>query len=229
MDKGALKIEAINLRKAGFGINEIAEKLKVRKNTASLWCRPFPLTGGQEALLKKRSKEKGRKGHRLAMQNRVTLNLQRLKEIEKTASLEIGTLSTRELFLVGVMLYWAEGFKHKRENALGFSNSDPQLVKVYLLWLKKCLKVQGGDLSLRVTANIALKDSVGKFEGFWSKFLGVPKFQFGKPFFQSSIQKKKYPVDKVYYGVLRVYVKKSSLLFKKMRGWMTGLSKVAQR
>lgn len=228
MDRSSLKVEAITLRKEGFGINEIAEKLKVRKNTASLWCRPFPLTEGQEELLNTRSKEKGRKGHRLAMQSRIALNLQKVKEIEKIASLEIGTLNTRELFLVGVMLYWAEGFKHKRENALGFSNSDPRLVKVYLLWLKRCLKVKREDLRLRVTANISLKDSVEKFEDFWSKFLEVSRSQFGKPFFQNCVQKKEYPVDKVYYGVLRVYVKGSSLLFKRMRGWIIGLSKISQ-
>lgn len=227
MSKSALKVEAVTLRKAGFGINEIAEKLNVRKNTASLWCRPFSLTEGQIVLLKSRAKEKGRISHGQAMKRRVALNLQRLKDIERMAALEIGTLNTRELFLVGVMLYWAEGFKHKKENALGFSNSDPRLVKVYLLWLEKCLKVKRTDLRLRVTANVSLKDSIVKFESFWSKFLGVSRSQFGKPFFQNSVQKKKYPLDRPYYGVLRVYVKRSSLLFKKMRGWIIGLSRVS--
>jgi hypothetical protein len=98
---------------------------------------------------------------------------------------------------------------------------------VYLLWLEKCLKVKRTDLRLRVTANVSLKDSIVKFESFWSKFLGVSRSQFGKPFFQNSVQKKKYPLDRPYYGVLRVYVKRSSLLFKKMRGWIIGLSRVS--
>lgn len=227
MNKSSLRVQALALRRSGFGINEITLKLGVRKNTVSLWCRPLPLTENQKFLLKERSKKKGLKRHKIAMRERVRVNLQKLREIENRASLEVGKLSKRELFLSGIMLYWAEGFKHKRESALGFANSDPRLVQFYLLWLTRCLKIKKKDLRLRVTVNVFLKDTTGRFEEFWSKFLGIPKTQFAKPFFQNSIQKKIYAADKEYYGVLRVYVKKSSFLFKKMRGWIIGLSRVA--
>ena len=212
------------LRRSGLGVGEIAAKLGVGRNTASIWCRPFPLTEKQVVLLKKRSRQRGLEHHRLAMLERVESNAKKLKEIETGAAREGGILSDRELFLTGIMLYWAEGFKHKRECALGFSNTDPRLVRFYLHWLTTSLGAKKIDLSLRVTANISLKNSAGKFEEFWSRFLGVPCTQFVKPFFQNTKQKKTYSANREYHGVLRVYVKKSSPLFKKMRGWITGLS-----
>lgn len=61
------------------------------------------------------------------------------RETKAAARAEIGDLSDRELFLVGVALYWAEGCKDKpydRREKATFINSDPQVVRVYLAWLK---------------------------------------------------------------------------------------------
>lgn len=60
---------------------------------------------------------------------------QRSKEAARQA---VGELSARELFLLGVGLYCAEGSKGKpydrRENVC-FVNSDPGMIQVFLAWL----------------------------------------------------------------------------------------------
>lgn len=219
-----LKIKIFDLRKRGYGINEISRKLKLRKNTVSWWCRGTALTPQQLNKFKQRIRKFGRRKHQKAMALRIEKNQIKTREIEDVAAKEIGKLTKREKFLIGIALYWAEGFKHRMEKALGLANSDPVLVKFYVNWLAQNLKIRKEDLILRITTNISLEDRVSEYRKFWSKLLGIPETQFRKPFFQHTLQKRVYPKDKKYYGVIRVYVRKSSLLFKKMRGWIKGLN-----
>ena len=135
---------------------------------------------------------------------------------------EIGTINSRELFIAGVALYWAEGFKNKHEHRLGFCNSDPGMVKFYLRWLKEAIKVREQDLVARVTLNASYKENSEKIEQYWSKITGIPLSQFTKPFYQHTQWKKQY-TDRNYYGVLRIHVKGSLNSLLKMRGWIEGL------
>lgn len=219
-----LKEKALNFRKSGYGINEISRKLKIRKNTVSRWCRGTSLTPKQLDKFKQRIRKSSHQKHQQAMKLRIEQNQIKTREVEVIAAKEIGKLSRREKFLVGVALYWAEGFKHKMEKALGLANSDPVLIKFYVDWLTQNLKIRKEDLILRITTNISLENKISKYQKFWSRLLNISESQFGKPFFQHTKQKRIYPKDKNYYGVLRVYVRKSSTLFKKMRGWIRGLS-----
>lgn len=219
-----LKEKIFDLRKRGYGINEISRKIKLRKNTVSRWCRGTSLTQEQLDKFKQRIRKFSHQKHQQAMALRIEQNQRKTRKIEEVAAKKIGILNHREKFLVGIALYWAEGFKHKMEKALGLANSDPALVKFYVEWLTKNLKIRKKDLILRITTNISLENKIGEYRKFWSKLLGIPETQFRKPFFQNTVQKRVYPKERKYYGVIRVYVRKSSTLFKKMRGWIKGLS-----
>lgn len=224
MNKLGNRLKAVELRKRGFGINEISKRLGIGKNTISLWCRGIELTKEQKDKFKRRVEKLARIHHRQAMERRIKENQNKIASIEASAKKEIGRISQRETFLMGIALYWAEGFKHPQEKALGFSNSDPRLVRFYVNWLRGSLRVDLSDISLRVTTNISLRKRVRDFERFWSALLKIPQSQFTKPFFQRTKQKKVYPKGRRYYGVLRIRVRKSSLLFKKMGGWLKALS-----
>lgn len=52
----------------------------------------------------------------------------------------VGPLTPRELFLVGVALYWAEGSKSKpwrRLHRLQLINSDEGVIRLFLTWLAR--------------------------------------------------------------------------------------------
>lgn len=140
-------------------------------------------------------------------------------------SAEIGLLSYRELFIAGIMLYWAEGFKHPGESGLGFATSDPKMAKFYLQWIKKCLGVQENELRLRVTANISHKNRINEIEHYWSNYLHLSPDQFTKPFYQKSNWKKQYKNFHEYHGVIRIHVSRSLDMLRKMRGWLEGVKK----
>jgi hypothetical protein len=139
---------------------------------------------------------------------------------------EVGKLTKRDLFMVGVALYWAEGFKHKDESGLGLGTSDPNMAKFYVSWLERCLGVSKRDLLLRVTANESHKDRIGEIEKFWIKELEVDGDQFAKPFYQKTKWKKVYSNRDEYFGVLRIRVRRSLNLLRKMRGWLAGMAEV---
>lgn len=80
----------------------------------------------------------------------------------------MGALTHRELFLIGVALYWSEGAKSKpwnRSHVLSFCNSDTTMICVYLAWLD-LLEAYRGCLTVRVRQGAGLYRRVaGAWEG----------------------------------------------------------------
>jgi len=162
-------------------------------------------------------------GRRKYQAERTVKRLLHEKELFDQGVVDIGKLTSRELFLVGIALYWAEGFKHPDESTLGLATLDPKMAKFYVYWLVKSLGIKRDDLLFRVTANEAYENKVHEMEKYWTELLGVDLSQFRKPFFQKVKQIKVYANSDNYHGVIRIGVRRGLDLLRKMRGWMAGL------
>ncbi|KKS64433.1 hypothetical protein A3A14_02065 [Candidatus Daviesbacteria bacterium RIFCSPLOWO2_01_FULL_43_38] len=214
--------QAHQLRQAGKSIRTIAKELKISTSTASIWCRGIKLSENQKIILA--LKGQNRELLRSFAQKR---HLEKLERSEKTfnqAKNEILKLQKNELFNVGLALYWAEGFKSHKEQQVGFCNSDPRMVKFILEWFKKSLGVEKENFTLRAEFNIKHKNRGEEIQNYWSSFTGIPRSQFTQPYLQKAIWNRDYANKEVYYGVLRIRVRKSSELLIKIRGWMEGLA-----
>lgn len=223
MAKSEEKFKAIKFRKKGQSIKEIARKLGVSTSSVSLWCRDIVLTPSQIERLEKRAKDP-LYGKRMEYIKKIKDEKnKKILRMRKTAIKEIGRLSDRELFLVGVSLYWAEGFK--KDSRAGFASSDPKMIQTILRWLFRCFKYTQKDISLRVTANISHKYRIKDIENYWVNETNLPSHIFQKPFFQNTKWKKHYDNPHNYHGVLRIRVKKSTDFLRKIHGWIEGLSK----
>lgn len=221
MAKSKLKIKARKLRSQGESIKVIAKNLGVSSSTVSLWCRNIKLSPEQIAELERRAHDP-RYGKRLENSLRQQqLRLKRTKKLFNEGTKEIGKLTNRELFIAGSALYWAEGFKS--DNLAGFCNSDPDMVKFFLAWLKRCFGYKDEDLRLRVGLNESFRNKTGKIENFWSDLTGIPKSQFQKPFYQKVKWQKQYEHPENYHGVLRIRVRKSTDFLRKIKGFIEGL------
>lgn len=214
--------EALVLRKTGKSIKKIATILGVSVSIVSVWCRGVELTEQQKEKLKRR-KIRVKHLRRLARQSHLE-KISRVNRLFKNANAEIKPLTDQELFLTGLSLYWAEGFKSVKEGRLGFCNSDPRMIKFIIKWFERALKINEGEFILRTEFNETHKDREEEIKYFWSKLTGIPLSQFEKPFYHRSVWLRDYPNRKDYFGVLRVRVRKSSELLNKMRGWINGLS-----
>jgi len=111
MAKSEARIESIKLRKTGKSIKFIAKKLNVSPGSVSTWCKDVKLTKSQLIILEKHAHDPNY-GRRLQnSQKQREQKEQKIKNLLDIGAKEIGKLSKRELFLVGIALYWAEGFK----------------------------------------------------------------------------------------------------------------------
>ena len=131
---------AIKLRKKGLSYSEIKKEVAVSKDTLSRWCRDIILSPSQlERLMKKKlsGSLKGRiKGAKVQQQRRI----QEIKHLEIVGEKEVGKLSKRDRFLIGISLYVAEGYK--TDKCIGFSNSDPKLIMFMIDWFKEFLDIE---------------------------------------------------------------------------------------
>lgn len=216
------KYKVRELRRQGLSLGQIYKETKVPITTISSWVQDIILTKEQLQVLNKRTQEALQKGRIIAQRVRKDKRTKKEEILITKGRNDIGVLNKRELFISGISLYWAEGFKNKHERRLGFCNSDPFMIKFYIYWLVKCLGVERNEIVARLTLNQIYKNSIGEMQDYWSKTTGIHLNQFTKPFFQTSKWKKQYNTEN-YHGVLRIHVKESLDYLLKMKGWIEGL------
>lgn len=95
----------------------------------------------------------------------------------------IDTPELKELVVIGVMLYWGEGFKGNNKStysSVDFANSDPVMVVLFLSFLRKVYVID--ERKLRVLLYCYSDQNILELIKFWSKETGIPMTQFTKPF-----------------------------------------------
>jgi hypothetical protein len=221
-----MKEKAVKLRKQGFSYSEIREKVPVSKSTLSLWLRDITLTPKQKERLNLKMVANQHIGAQANKQKRIN----RTSVIMDKAKSEIKEIAERERWLMGIMLYWAEGSKQRPHNIgqrVSFNNSDPRMIKFYLSWLRKSLKITDDlfDFEIYIHENIRHKER--KVIDYWSKVTGFSEDRFKKIYYKTD-KKRKYRKNqgKNYYGLLRIYVRKSTDLNRKIAGWIIGISEI---
>ncbi len=223
MAKSNIKIKAIALRKDGHSITEIAKQFSVSKSTVSLWCKNISLTEKQIRKIAEMSQ------HHATFALLKAAEAQRKKRVADIArsSAEgralVGSLSKRDIFMVGLGLYWGEGYK-KGSQELGFTNSDPAMVIFYIRWLTFIYNIAPSQLILRVSINSFHSKRVAEVVSFWSKLTGIPHGQFTKTsLIKTTLHKKYLPQESVHYGTLRIKVRNGTSLRRQILGSIEAL------
>lgn len=209
--KNIEKQSAIQLRLLGYSIKDIAEKLDVSKSSVSLWVRNVQLSDHQLAKLRIRP-------HTTAAieKRRISrLNNESVKrnKIIHQAKKQITKISDKELHLIGVMLYWAEGGKTNR--TVRFSNGDPEMIKIMMWFFRKICMVP--ESKFRGYIHIHYHLDYKNAEAYWSYITGIPLNQFFKTYRKpniSSLNKK----NSLPNGVMDIYVLDVNL-FLQISGW----------
>jgi hypothetical protein len=207
---------SIDLRSKGYSINDICEKTGFAKGSVSSWVRNVILTSEQRQLLSKKGQKldiiEKRRITRLANEN-----LKKSKAIE-LAGKDIGSISKRELFLIGIALYWAEGRKAKG-GIVSFSNGDPRTIKLMMSFFRDICSVSDSKFRGHIHIHPHLDSS--ESEKYWSRVSSIPLNQFYKTYCKpnKSSQSKK---DSLPYGTFDIYICDTSL-FLKISGWIQGI------
>ena len=221
MAKSKERLKARELRKLGESIKKIAKQLNVSVASVSSWCRDINLTKTQFNKLKERITNPNY-GNKLAYLNKIKSETnKKINALKNLGIKEVGKLNKREVFLIGIALYWGEGFK--KDHQVGLATSDINMARFFIYWLKICFNLSHEDLILRATANISYKNNILDIEKFWADELKIPRDQFSKPFFQKTTWKKQYENKDAYHGVLRIKVRRSVNLLRKIYGYIEGI------
>ncbi|WP_432025442.1 terminase gpP N-terminus-related DNA-binding protein [Streptomyces sp. 1222.5] len=221
--KDDLRARARELRLQGWTYDRIETELGCSRSSVSLWVRDLPRPE------RKRTRDEASAIAKKGWEEKLRLRDEDRRRTKEVARQAIGGLSARELFLVGVGLYWAEGGKDKpydrRENVT-FVNSDPGMIEVFLAWLD-LLEVERDRL--RFTVMIHETADVGAAERYWADLVDAPSSSFNKTTIKKHNPKtvRKNTGDG-YRGCLVIKVLKGADLYRRIEGSWYGIVEAAR-
>lgn len=212
----SLKEKAINYRKKGFSYNMIREKIGVNKSTLSNWLKKIPFSPNKE-LIKRIGSAKLKSASFKHNQK-----MDEVAEMRNIAEKELGMITKRDLWLLGIGLYCGEGSKSNEQ--IRFSNSDPEMIKIAIMWFKKNCRLKNENLNPFV--HIYPDNDIEKTINYWSKITGIPKNQFGKTYIDKRANKSEAKRDTLPYGTLHLRIKSCGekefgrRLHRRIMGWI---------
>lgn len=206
---------AIELRKGGYSYSEIQKFCPIPKSTLSYWFRDIKLSEPQLLRLEKKRKEGAKKGSKV----KIFKTTKTIEEIQKTSAKDISKISKKELWLMGVVLYWRERLLNKNDSDLKkgvrFTSSDPDLIKLFLRWLKEVGGIKNEEISFDIFIAKNSNNLLNETVTYWADITGFSKDSFSRY----------YILKKSKHSLLRVRVKASSMLARQISGWVTEIMK----
>lgn len=165
----AVKDSAVALRKQGYSYDLIARKTGVSKSTLHYWLAKIPYQPNQE-VVERIGKARAKSGE-VKHKNKLAT----FAKAQAIARKEIGHISDRDIFMLGLGLYIGEGSKTQDHTRL--VNSDPAVIAFFVRWLKKLgLADENIVMRLHCYPNTDLIAA----EKFWLEVTGLSKSQLQK-------------------------------------------------
>jgi|CZLB01.1.fsa_nt_gi hypothetical protein len=223
--KDELRARARELREQGLDYDRIAAKLGVAKSSVSLWVRDIPRP---ERLSYEECRKRSAEGSRRYWEAERPVREARREAVRASAAAEVGPLTSREILIAGAIAYWCEGAKNKpylRHDRVIFTNSDPALIRFFTRFLEVA-----GISSDRLIYRVHIHESadVEAAQEYWLRVTGAKPDQFRRTALKRhnpvTVRKN---VGDTYHGCLRVDVRTSAALYRKIEGW-TGAITAAQ-
>lgn len=214
---------AVKLRKEGLSYSEILKKISVAKSTLSLWLRSVNLSKKQNQRLT----EKKILAQKRGAEARKNIRILQTKNIFNETKNDVTKIIHNPLWFAGILLYWAEGSKQKDTNVaqrVSFANSDEKMIRLFVKWLNDVLKIKKDDLTFELY--IHEKSDFENAKEWWAHSLSCEKEKIRIYFkrHQSKNTKRK-NTEENYHGLMRVTVKTSTRLNRKISAWIIHLCK----
>ena len=217
------KRKAISLRKQGKTYSDILRVVQIAKSTLGIWLKEAKLSVAENQKFTEAKRLASLRGGQVKKKQRI----QKQKNTVFKARSEIKSVSERELFLMGIVLYWAEGAKEKEYrpgSAFEFSNMDPKMIQVFLVWLLKVCKISKNMLIFNIFLHETHKNRADEVKKYWSKITGFSLKNFSTIYWKrNKLNTLRKNIDEKYHGVLKIKVKRSSELVRKVAGWTEGI------
>ena len=219
--KASERVDAIRLRREGLRYSDLTRRFGVAKSTLWRWLKAEGLVETQPQRLTEMKRAAQQRGAAAVKARR----LARTQAILEQASQDVGALSRRDLWLLGLALYWAEGSKQKPGNVSAgviFTNSDPAAVRAFVAWITDSCGVSND----RLTFEIYLHETADatRTRLYWAAQLQLPIEQLSRiRWKRHRPTTRRTNVGDSYYGLVQVRVARSSALNRRITGWIAGV------
>jgi hypothetical protein len=219
---------ARKLRRSGKSIRNISDILDANKSSVSNWCRDIALSSVQQKKLLQTQRETAIRTLSKSSELRREIRIQSTKKEFARGAKNVGSVNKRDLFIAGLALYWGEGYKKGNEE-LGFTNSDPRIIRIFIRWMHDIYGTRSQDYILRVTINSLHRQRIENIESYWSNITGLPKKQFTKPALVAVKANKIFKNPQQYFGTLRIKVRRATSLRRRILGSISELSRKIEK
>lgn len=172
------KEKALQLRKQGYSYSYIAKATGLSKSTLSYHLATLPYT--PNAHTKKNISNAKLASNKSKYEKKLTA----IASAQKVAKKEIGTLSDRDLFLLGIGLYIGEG--SKTQNLVRLVNADPKVIRLFIAWLH-LLGLQEDNIALRI--HLYPDSDIQSSEQYWLQETNLPKTSLQRPCIDTRLNK----------------------------------------
>jgi hypothetical protein len=195
--------QARELRRQGMSVRDITKLTGASKSSVSLWVRDIELTDEQKLILKEKQH------HWIGQNDGARKNREKGLQL-RNAYQQAGRAQAKEmhpLHLAGCMLYWAEGAKSR--NSLYFVNSDPNMMLLFIRFLREEMGITDSEIVLYVHCHTIDEHEVERIGRYWLELLNLPTVCLKRVFFKQGSKTRHKVLSN---GVCTIRVYKSALI-----------------
>lgn len=197
MDRKELKDRAIELRNEGYSYTAISQKISVAKSTLSDWLSGLDYTPNKETL------DKIGKARIASNAFKKRAKLEAILLAKTQAEKDIGAMTKRDLFMLGIGLYLGEGTK--THNNVRVINSNPKIIALAIKWFREVCGLKMDNFRIRL--HVYPDSDIEKSQQYWSLQTKVPKSGFYKAHIDTRKDKKNFKRRKLLFGTAHLSVK----------------------
>ena len=192
-----IREKVLDLRSAGYSYTYISAHTGISKSTLSGWLGHVPYVPNAETVLKigKARAASGEAKNRVKRESIALAGEEAIKDV--------GKVSQRDLFMLGLGLFIGEGSKSSQ--SVCFVNSNPQVVKFIISWFIGILGLSHKNIAIRLHIYPDCDESSSI--KFWSQTIGIPARQFQKTYIDRRENKKAIKTGKLPYGTAHIAIR----------------------
>lgn len=129
------------------------------------------------------------------------------------------TTEEEKLKIAGLMLYWAEGSLGENNHTVDLANSDPKMIRIFLLFLRIICGID--EKRLRVFLYCYANQNIDEVIDFWKKLTKIPVSQFSKPYIRTDYKMKHKRIME--YGLIHIRYSDKKLVVQ-IKKWIELIS-----
>lgn len=211
-----IREEVFELRKEGNSYNYISQKTGISKSTLSGWLFGVPYTPNQTTI------ERIGKARAASGRVKAKMKIESTERAKEEARKEIGGITKRDLFMLGIGIYIGEGAK--TFDIVRVINADPKIIKFTIRWFEEVCGLSKENFRIRL--HLYPDNNIKQCIKFWSNISGIPIGQFQKTHIDERKDKKIFKRGKLPYGTAHLSVRSNGnkrfgvFLARKINAWI---------